>query len=48
MTFPHQNEDPVGETEEISEEEAAYEAAEKSSEKRDHAVGGSRGTTDGQ
>ncbi|MCZ4549840.1 hypothetical protein [Gordonia rubripertincta] len=49
MTFPHENEEPVGETAEKDEEKDVYEAAQEGAgDERDHAVGGSEGTTDGQ
>lgn len=49
MTFPHENEDAVGETAEKDAEKDAYEAAQEGSDdSRDHAVGGTEGTTDGQ
>ncbi len=49
MTFPHENEKPIGETKETAEEKDAYEAAQHGADReRDHAVGGSEGTTDGQ
>lgn len=49
MTFPHENEDAVGETAEKDEEKGAYEAAQEGSDDtRGHAVGGTEGTTDGQ
>lgn len=49
MTFPHENEDPVGETASKNEQKDVYEAGQEGSgEERDHAVGGTEGTTDGQ
>jgi hypothetical protein len=49
MTFPHENEEPIGETEETAAEKAAYNAAQhEAGDERDHAVGGTEGTTDGQ
>ena len=49
MTFPHENEEPVGETEETADQKKTYEAGEENTgEERDHALGGSEGTSDGQ
>lgn len=49
MTFPHENEEPVGETDETAEQKKTYEAGEEGAgEERDHALGGSAGTSDGQ
>ncbi|HEY9311105.1 hypothetical protein [Williamsia sp.] len=49
MTFPHENEKPLGETEKTAEEKDAYDAAQHGADDdRDHAVGGTEGTTDGQ
>lgn len=49
MNFPHENEKPVGETAKKEKEKEAYQAAqENADDNRDHAVGGTEGTTDGQ
>ena len=49
MTFPFEDEEPVGETEELRRQAAVYEAGEHGHEiNRGHAVGGTEGSTDGQ
>jgi hypothetical protein len=48
-TFPHENEEPVGESEETAKQKKLYEAGEDGTdEERDHALGGTEGTSDGQ
>lgn len=47
--FAFGNDEPIGETERIAREKESYEAARRGDgHNRGHALGGSRGTTDGQ
>ncbi|KAF0971246.1 MULTISPECIES: hypothetical protein [Gordonia] len=47
--FPSADDTPIGETKRIAEEKATYDAAPADADSsRDHAVGGSEGTADGQ
>jgi hypothetical protein len=49
VTFPHENEEPVGESEETAAQKKTYEAAQDGADgERDHALGGTEGTSDGQ
>jgi hypothetical protein len=49
MTFPFEDAEPIGETDELRKQAAAYEAGEHGHEiNRGHAVGGTAGSIDGQ
>ncbi len=49
MTFPFEDTDPIGETEELRKQSSVYEAGEHGQEiNRGHALGGTEGSTDGQ
>lgn len=49
MTFPFEDAEPIGETEELRKQAAVYEAGEHGHEiNRGHALGGTAGSIDGQ
>lgn len=49
MTFPFEDEEPIGEIDELRRQGAVYEAGEHGHEiNRGHALGGTEGSTDGQ